>query len=65
MECLVLPLHEKLEEWKKMAINLDKDHAKGEQTFPLLLMTLIVGTLIVLLYLQRNVGRFLKNTNLT
>ncbi|XP_046461263.1 uncharacterized protein LOC124207718 isoform X2 [Daphnia pulex] len=28
MECLVLPLHDKLEEWKKMVVNLDKEHSK-------------------------------------
>ena len=29
MECLVLPLQDKLEEWKKFVINLDKEHSKG------------------------------------
>lgn len=29
MDCLVLPLQEKLEDWKKSLINLDKEHAKG------------------------------------
>lgn len=29
MECLIIPLQEKLEEWKKTVLNLDKDHAKG------------------------------------
>ncbi|KAG5884110.1 hypothetical protein JTB14_024149 [Gonioctena quinquepunctata] len=28
MECLILPLQEKLEEWRKTVLNLDKDHAK-------------------------------------
>ncbi|KAL3288715.1 hypothetical protein HHI36_003150 [Cryptolaemus montrouzieri] len=28
MECLVIPLQEKLEEWKKTVMNLDRDHAK-------------------------------------
>lgn len=28
MECLVFPLQEKLEEWKKTVLNLDKDHAR-------------------------------------
>ncbi|XP_067003167.1 protein MTSS 2 isoform X4 [Anabrus simplex] len=28
MDCLVVPLQEKLEEWKKTVINLDKEHAK-------------------------------------
>nr|CAD7431100.1 unnamed protein product [Timema monikensis] len=28
MDCLVVPLQEKLEDWKKTVINLDKDHAK-------------------------------------
>ncbi|CAH1102078.1 unnamed protein product [Psylliodes chrysocephalus] len=28
MECLILPLQEKLEEWKKIVLNLDKDHAR-------------------------------------
>ena len=31
MECLVLPLHDKLEEWKKMVVNLDKEHSKGRK----------------------------------
>lgn len=31
MECLVLPLHDKLEEWKKMVVNLDKEHSKGKK----------------------------------
>ena len=29
MECLVLPLQDKLEEWKKLVVNLDKEHSKG------------------------------------
>lgn len=29
MECLILPLQDKLEEWKKTVLNLDKEHAKG------------------------------------
>ncbi|CAH0551421.1 unnamed protein product [Brassicogethes aeneus] len=28
MECLILPLQEKLEDWKKTVLNLDKEHAK-------------------------------------
>ena len=28
LECMVLPLQDKLEDWKKSAIQLDKDHAK-------------------------------------
>ncbi|XP_050514800.1 protein MTSS 1 isoform X1 [Diabrotica virgifera virgifera] len=28
MECLIIPLQEKLEEWKKTVVNLDKDHAR-------------------------------------
>ncbi|XP_049814786.1 uncharacterized protein LOC126262296 isoform X2 [Schistocerca nitens] len=28
MDCLVIPLQEKLEDWKKAVINLDKEHAK-------------------------------------
>ncbi|XP_015600839.1 MTSS1-like protein isoform X2 [Cephus cinctus] len=28
MDCLVMPLQEKLEDWKKSLINLDKEHAK-------------------------------------
>ncbi|RZF43869.1 hypothetical protein LSTR_LSTR007205 [Laodelphax striatellus] len=28
MDCLVVPLQEKLEEWKKAVINLDKEHTK-------------------------------------
>lgn len=29
MDCLVNPLQEKLEDWKKTLINLDKDHSRG------------------------------------
>lgn len=29
MDCLVAPLQEKLEDWKKNVVNLDKEHAKG------------------------------------
>ncbi|KAJ8926094.1 hypothetical protein NQ315_009951 [Exocentrus adspersus] len=28
MECLILPLQDKLEEWKRTVLNLDKEHAK-------------------------------------
>ncbi|XP_050424159.1 protein MTSS 2-like isoform X2 [Adelges cooleyi] len=28
MDCLVVPLQEKLEDWKKTVVNLDKEHAK-------------------------------------
>uniref|UniRef100_A0A023F285 Putative cdna sequence n=1 Tax=Triatoma infestans TaxID=30076 RepID=A0A023F285_TRIIF len=28
MDCLVIPLQEKLEDWKKALVNLDKEHAK-------------------------------------
>jgi len=31
MDCFVVPLQEKLEDWKKIVVNLDKDHAKGEE----------------------------------
>lgn len=31
MDCLVVPLQEKLEDWKKAVFNLDKEHAKGKQ----------------------------------
>jgi hypothetical protein len=30
MDCLVVPLQEKLEDWKKSVVGLDKDHAKGK-----------------------------------
>lgn len=30
MEGLVTPLQDRIEEWKKTANQLDKDHAKGE-----------------------------------
>ncbi|KAF0768328.1 MTSS1-like protein isoform X2 [Aphis craccivora] len=30
MDCLVVPLQEKLEDWKKTIVNLDKEHAKGK-----------------------------------
>lgn len=29
MDCLVNPLQEKLEDWKKTLVNLDKDHSRG------------------------------------
>ena len=29
MDCLVLPIQNKLEEWKKITHTLDKEHAKG------------------------------------
>ncbi len=28
LDCLVLPLQEKLDDWRKTAVALDKDHAK-------------------------------------
>lgn len=30
IEQIVVPLQEKLEDWKKVVINLDKEHAKGK-----------------------------------
>uniref|UniRef100_A0A8D9F0Z1 Metastasis suppressor protein 1 n=1 Tax=Cacopsylla melanoneura TaxID=428564 RepID=A0A8D9F0Z1_9HEMI len=30
MDCLVVPLQEKLEEWKKSVLTLDKEHARGK-----------------------------------
>lgn len=33
MDCLVLPLQDKLEDWKKAVFNLDKEHAKGRILF--------------------------------
>ena len=29
MDCLIIPLQEKLEDWKKSLVYLDKEHAKG------------------------------------
>ena len=29
IDCLINPLQEQMEEWKKVANQLDKDHAKG------------------------------------
>lgn len=34
MDCLVVPLQEKIEDWKKSAINIDKEHAKGSLPAP-------------------------------
>ena len=31
LDCLMMPVQNKLEEWKKVASALDKDHAKGER----------------------------------
>ena len=33
MDCLVLPIQNKLEEWKKITQTLDKEHAKGSILF--------------------------------
>lgn len=30
MDCLVMPLQERIEDWKRSLINLDKEHAKGK-----------------------------------
>ena len=30
LDCLMMPVQNKLEEWKKVASALDKDHAKGK-----------------------------------
>jgi len=30
MECLILPLQDKMEDWKKTTVNLDKEHGKGK-----------------------------------
>lgn len=32
MESLITPLQDKIEDWKKTANQLDKDHAKGTQS---------------------------------
>jgi len=32
MESLVIPLQEQIDEWKKTAVHLDKDHAHGMLT---------------------------------
>lgn len=32
LDCLINPLQEQMEEWKRVANTLDKDHAKGTQT---------------------------------
>lgn len=32
MESLITPLQDKIEDWKKTANQLDKDHAKGTHT---------------------------------
>jgi len=33
MESLVIPLQEQIDDWKKTAVHLDKDHAHGMLTF--------------------------------
>ena len=35
LDNMVSPIQEKLEDWKKGVIQLDRDHAKGELTFTL------------------------------
>jgi hypothetical protein len=32
MDCLILPLQDKVEDWKKSTVQLDKDHAKGKKS---------------------------------
>lgn len=34
MDCLIVPLQEKLDDWRKVAAQLEKDHAKGERVQP-------------------------------
>lgn len=29
MDCMIMPIQNKLEEWKKVTHSLDKDHARG------------------------------------
>lgn len=29
MDCLVIPLQDKIEDWKKALVTLDKEHARG------------------------------------
>lgn len=31
MELLIIPLQDKLEDWKRTVLNLDKEHAKGKR----------------------------------
>lgn len=31
IDCLVQPLQEKMEDWRRTSIQMDKDHAKGEK----------------------------------
>ncbi len=40
IECLVLPLQDKLEEWKKFTVNLDKEHSKGKNKHGNIFLTL-------------------------
>lgn len=42
MESLITPLQDKIEDWKKTANQLDKDHAKGTQ------VTMLIHQIIAL-----------------
>lgn len=33
IDCLVLPLQEKLEDWRRSVATMDKEHARGKQFF--------------------------------
>lgn len=50
MDCLVIPLQEKLEEWKKAVINLDKEHAKGKLPYLYSLETILEFIVVIELY---------------
>lgn len=43
MESLITPLQDKIEDWKKTANQLDKDHAKGTQ------VTMLIHQMVALL----------------
>lgn len=42
IECLINPLQEQMEEWKRGANTLDKDHAKGKRIIHTIFILLIM-----------------------
>ena len=42
MEELVVPLQEKLEDWKRNTVLIDKDHSKGSTKLPTIYLHYIV-----------------------
>lgn len=53
-DSMVAPLQERIEEWKRLVVSLDRDHAKGIESCVKVSLPAVFAVLLILILLWKN-----------